>query len=133
MHAICVGDADRGTKNEVCNWYTLNQCSMVDCLGKMMEPMVHFVTCNKINSLICIPHLSMINSILQSLPDCNSILRVMVAFSVGLDCPNIRRVNVWGLLSDINQGTGRAGCHGEVVMEKWTGYLVHYKYQIRSD
>jgi ATP-dependent DNA helicase RecQ len=76
--------------------YALQQCRLIDM----------FSACT---------HSSVKNGILQSFPDCNSTLRVIVAtvvFGMGLDCPNIRRVIHWGPSTDIElylQETGRAG------------------------
>ena len=67
-------------------------------------------------------HPSAKNGILKSLPDCNNTLRVVVAtiaFGMGLDCPNIRRVIHWGPSSDIElylQETGRAGRDGQAAL-----------------
>ena len=44
-------------------------------------------------------HPTVKETILQSLPDSNGTLRIIVAtiaFGMGLDCPNIRRVIHWG-------------------------------------
>lgn len=57
--------------------------------------------------------------ILQAFSNPNRILRIVVAtvaFGVGLDCPNVRRVIHWGASSDIEaylQETGRAGKDGQ--------------------
>ena len=57
-------------------------------------------------------------SILQSLPNKDGTLRLIVAtiaFGMGLDCPNIRKVIHWGPSNDIEsylQETGRAGRDG---------------------
>lgn len=54
-------------------------------------------------------------AILETFPKQDSVLRVVVAtiaFGMGLDCPNVRRVIHWGPSSDIEsylQETGRAG------------------------
>ena len=58
------------------------------------------------------------NAILQSFCSTNSKLRVVVAtvaFGMGLDCPNVRRIIHWGPSSDVEQylqETGRAGRDG---------------------
>ena len=63
-------------------------------------------------------HPTVKETILQSLPDSNGTLRIIVAtiaFGMGLDCPNIRRVIHWGPSGDIEsylQETGRAGRDG---------------------
>lgn len=63
-------------------------------------------------------HPTIKNCILQSLPDPDSVLRIIVAtiaFGMGLDCPNIRRVIHWGPSADVEsylQETGRAGRDG---------------------
>ena len=60
-------------------------------------------------------HPTVKETILQSLLDSNGTLRIIVAtiaFGMGLDCPNIRRVIHWGPSGDIEsylQETGRAG------------------------
>ena len=62
----------------------------------------------------CTP-MSVKEDILQSFCDVNGILRVVVAtvaFGMGLDCPNVRRIIHWGLSADLEQyvqETGRAG------------------------
>lgn len=63
-------------------------------------------------------HPTVKETILQSLLDSNGTLRIIVAtiaFGMGLDCPNIRRVIHWGPSGDIEsylQETGRAGRDG---------------------
>lgn len=59
------------------------------------------------------------DSILQSFSQPNGILRVViatVAFGMGLDCPNVRRIFHWGAPNDLEsyvQETGRAGRDGK--------------------
>ncbi len=77
---------------------TYSQCSgvymfMADRLGReMMEPIgTHYALqqCRLIDMFSACTHSSVKNGILKSFPDCNSTLRVIVAFGMGLDCPNI--------------------------------------------
>ena len=96
---------------------------MADRLGKeMMDPIGvcrDLPQFRLLDMFSACTHPAVKNSILQSLPDSGSTLRVVVAtvaFGMGLDCPNICRVIHWGPSSDIElylQETGRAGCDGE--------------------
>ena len=64
-------------------------------------------------------HPTVKESILYSVTDSDGTLRVIIAtiaFGMGLDCPNIRRVIHWGPSSDVEsylQETGRAGRDGQ--------------------
>ena len=56
-------------------------------------------------------HRSVKDTILETFSDRHGTLRV-VAFGMGLDCPNVRRIIHWGASNDIEsylQETGRAG------------------------
>ena len=103
---------------------TYDQCSriymyMADRLGKeMMYPIGVSRDLPKFRLLdmyTACTHPAVKETILQSQPVCDGTLRVIVAtiaFGMGLDCPNIRRVIHWGPSGDIEsylQETGRAG------------------------
>ena len=70
--------------------------------------------------------LSVKDAILESFCKSDGILRVVivtVAFGMGLDCPNVRRVMHWGPSSDIEQyvqETGRGGRDGLPLMAFYT-------------
>ena len=99
---------------------------MVDQLGKeMMEPIS---TCPdlpqyRLLDMFCAcTHVTVKNSILQSITEPTSTLRIVIAtiaFGMGLDCPNIRRIIHWGPSSDVEmylQETGRAGHDGQLAV-----------------
>ena len=56
------------------------------------------------------------DTVLTSFRNPQGTLRVViatVAFGMGLDCPNVRRIYHWGASNDVEQETGRAGRDGE--------------------
>ena len=107
---------------------TYDQCAqiymfMVDRLGKeMMDPIGvcrDLAQFQLLDMFTACTHPTVKESILHSIPDSDGTLRVIIAtiaFGMGLDCPNIRRVVHWGPSSDIEsylQETGRAGRDGQ--------------------
>lgn len=107
---------------------TYDQCAriymfMADRLGKeMMEPVgvcTDLAQFRMLDMFTACTHPTVKESILCSVPDKEGTLRIIIAtiaFGMGLDCPNIRRVIHWGPSSDIEaylQETGRAGRDGQ--------------------
>jgi len=104
---------------------TYDQCSyiykyLVTCLGKeATEPvgvLMALPYCWLVDMFTACTHPTVKKAILDTFPKRDSVLRVVVAtiaFGMGLDCPNVRKVIHWGPSSDVEsyiQETGRAGC-----------------------
>ena len=107
---------------------TYDQCAriymfMVNRLGKeVTEPIgvcLDLPQFRMIDMFTTCTHPAVKESILSSVPCEDSRLRIIIAtiaFGMGLDCPNIRRIIHWGPSSDIEsylQETGRAGRDGQ--------------------
>ena len=90
-------------------------------LGKEMSDPVgvpHLPDYRLVYMFTACTHTDVKNTILQLYQKSDSCLRVVIAtiaFGMGLDCPNVRRVIHWGVPSDVEsylQETGRAGRDG---------------------
>ena len=93
---------------------------MADRLGKeMMEPIgvcPDLAQFRMLDMFTACTHPTVKESIICSVPDKEGTLRIIVAFGMGVDCPNIHRVIHWGPSSDIEaylQETRRAGLDGQ--------------------
>lgn len=118
----------RVTMEKVCRTY--DACSRISLFlksrlgGESVDPInAPDLACFRLVDLFtACTHKTVEDTILHSFSDPNSIMRVVVAtvaFGMGLDCPNVRRIIHWGASSDIEsylQETGRDGLHAEAIL-----------------